>query len=145
MYMFNDMFSVLDALMQDTFSGKKLLDNGLKSIIGKPHNLYVFRNKETNEIEKYKIEVCYTPFSKKDVKVSIVDGILKIKIGSENRPSEDGLIYKGISGQCSEISFKLADANIDPKAITAKCEDGILTIEMPTVTKQPETIEVTID
>ena len=143
-YLLNDMFTMMDSIFNS--NSEHFLSNGLRKVISKPHNLYVIRDPETNEIKQYKISICYTPFKKEDVKVSILDKVLTIKIGTENLPDEDGIVYKNISSQCTEINLKLIDNDIDFASISAKCDDGILNIVMPTVEKKVvEPIEIKVD
>lgn len=143
-YIFNDMFTMMDSIFNS--NSEHFLSNGLRKVISKPHNLYVIRDPETQEIKQYKISICYTPFKKDNVKVSILDKVLNIKIGEANLPDEEGLVYKNISSQCAEINLALLDKDIDTSAISAKCEDGILNIIMPTVEKKVvEPIEIKVD
>jgi HSP20 family molecular chaperone IbpA len=110
--------------------GKQLANIGLKELIGRPHNLYAEHN-DKGEITKYVIKIVYTPFSKKDVHVSVKDNTLNIEIGKENLSPEKNCVYCGISRQRERISMYLSDRNVEFEKITAKCDDGILTIELP--------------
>jgi len=118
------------------FFSKLLANSGLKPLINRPHNLYVEHN-DKGVITKYGMKIVYTPFSKKDVHVSVKNNNLVIEIGRENIPAEKDCIYCNISKHCERITMGLSNWNIDVDEISAKCDDGILTIEMPVKAEQP--------
>lgn len=141
---FNDMFESIAALSK--YSGGQVANNGLKHAIKRPHNLYAIKD-ENDVITKYKLEVVTTPFKKNDVKISISGKVLTVRCGSENYLEQDSkfMVYHGISSQAYEFSLRLSD-NIDIKSISAKNDDGILVIDMPTIEKSnSEEIEIQID
>lgn len=122
----SNMFRNLEAMMDFDF---KKESRGLRRWIGRPHNL-ITKKDEKGNIQGYKLEVVYTPFAKDEVKVEILDHVLTVKCGSENKIKDEDMDYCGISHQSYEFSMPLADS-IDEAGITAKAEDGILNIEFP--------------
>lgn len=124
----DNMFKRVDAMFNYPRSST-FANQGLKAIIRRPHNLITKKDKDGN-VESYDIEVVYTPFSKDEVKVEVLDHVLTVKCGSENKVKDEDMDYCGISHKSYEFSFPLADT-VDEKAITAKAEDGILYINFP--------------
>ncbi len=111
-------------------------NNGFKQLIKRPHNVYTIRKdgKPDGQIEAYKLEVVTTPFKKEDVKVKIVNDVLNVTCGTTVKEAENAnefVAYKGISTQAFEIQLRLN--KIDTNKITAKVEDGILTVYMPVI------------
>lgn len=109
----------------------RVQNSGLKGLISKPHNLYSIKD-DKGEITEWKMEMVYTPFKKSDISVTVSENILSVEIGSESTvdQNDETLIYKGISSKTTKFSISLSD-KIDEEKITAKAEDGILTIIMP--------------
>lgn len=56
-----------------------VVNNGLKQILNRPHNLFVGKDKDGNTV--YRIEVVYTPFTKKDINVDFMDDFLEVRVG----------------------------------------------------------------
>ena len=123
---FGNMFKNLEAVMDFDFNKES---RGLKRWIKRPHNLITKKDKD-GKIEKYQLELVYTPFKKDEVKVDVLEGVLNVKCGSENKVKDEDMDYCGISHQSYSFSIPLAD-EIDVNAIEAKAEDGILYIELP--------------
>ena len=123
---FANMFRELEAMMDYDFNKES---KGLKRLISRPHNLITKKDANGN-VESFDLEVVYTPFSKKDVKVEILDGVLTVRCGNENKVKDAEMTYCGISHQSYEFSLPLAE-NIDTAKISAKAEDGILYISLP--------------
>ena len=123
---FGNMFKNLEAVMDFDFNKES---RGLKRWIKRPHNLITKKDKD-GKIEKYQLELVYTPFKKDEVKVEVLEGVLNVKCGSENKVKDEDMDYCGISHQSYSFSIPLAD-EIDVNAIEAKAEDGILYIELP--------------
>lgn len=127
------LFGEVKAMMDDAF-GSEFQNRGLKNLIRKPHNLLT--KKDANgEVESFSLEVVYTPFKKDEVKVEILDNVLTVHCGTENREKNEDMVYCGISQQSYMFSLPLADT-VDTTKITAKAEDGILYINLPV--KKPE-------
>ena len=93
------------------------------------YNLYTVKS-EDGKITEWKIELVYTPFKKEDISVNVSGGLLSVEIGTENKTKDKDFVYQGISNQYTKFSFSLSD-KIDTDNITAKANDGILTITMP--------------
>ena len=123
-------------------------NNGFKQLIKRPHNVYTIRKdgKPDGQIEAYKLEVVTTPFKKEDVKVKIVNDVLNVICGAtaeESQNANEFVAYKGISTQAFEFQLRLN--KIDTSKITAKVEDGILTVYMPVIQDDVKQIDVKID
>ena len=116
---FGNMFKNLEAVMDFDFNKES---RGLKRWIKRPHNLITKKDKD-GKIEKYQLELVYTPFKKDEVKVEVLEGVLNVKCGSENKVKDEDMDYCGISHQSYSFSIPLAD-EIDVNAIEAKAEDG---------------------
>ena len=56
-----------------------VVNNGLKQILNRPHNLLAGKDKDGNTV--YRIEVVYTPFTKKDINVDFMDDFLEVSVG----------------------------------------------------------------
>lgn len=139
---FTNMFRNLEAMMDFDF-GKE--SRGLKKWIKRPHNLVTKKDKD-GKIEFYQIELVYTPFKKDEVKVQILDNVLSVKCGSENKVKDEDMDYCGVSRQSYEFSIPL-DESIDLAKIEANAEDGMLYVKLPVkqlveVKKTPIQIEV---
>ena len=139
---FANMFRELEAMMDYDFNKES---KGLKRLINRPHNLITKKDANGN-VESFDLEVVYTPFSKKDVKVEILDGVLTVRCGNENKVKDAEMTYCGISHQSYEFSLPLAE-NIDTAKISAKAEDGILYISLPvkkTEEKKAEALQIEV-
>jgi len=138
---FNNMDNLWMQLFNQPMSTlKKFKDTGI-SVIDRPHNVISIKDKAGNVIGN-KLEVVTTPFKKDEVSVEISDKTLTVKCEKydsqidgdsseisafENVECE---IHHGISSQSYQFSLKLSD-KVDVDSISAKNEDGILTINMP--------------
>ena len=109
---FGNMFKNLEAVMDFDFNKES---RGLKRWIKRPHNLINKKDKD-GKIEKYQLELVYTPFKKDEVKVEVLEGVLNVKCGSENKVKDEDMDYCGISHQSYSFSIALAD-EIDVNAI----------------------------
>ena len=122
-----NMFRRMDALAHYPLAD--FTNRGLKSIIHRPHNLLTKKDESGNVIG-YQVAVVYTPFSKNDVKVEVLNNQLTVKCGSENKIKDEDMDYCGISHQAYSFTIPLSDI-VDVNAITAKADDGILYIDLP--------------
>lgn len=123
---FSNMFRNLEAMMDFDFNKES---RGLKRWLKRPHNLITKKDKD-GKIEGYQLETVYTPFKKDEVKVEVLDGVLTVNCGSENKIKDEEMDYCGISRQSYSFSIPLSDT-IDINAIDAKAEDGVLYINLP--------------
>ena len=95
---------------------------------------------------KYDIEVALAGFGKKDIDVSVENGVLTIESKTSNKDDskdEDGnTIYKGISKRYFKRSFTIAD---DVEINGAELKDGLLKVSMEKIvpeSKKLKTIEI---
>lgn len=132
------MFDELDAMFNRVFGQSRVKDKGLRCLIDRPHNLLTVKDKDGNVVGN-RLEVVYTPFSKKDVKVEITNDVLTVMCGSENKKDEENesAVYHGISSQFCKFSFPVSKL-VDVDKITATAEDGVLKIEFPFKEQTPE-------
>lgn len=119
--------------LMDFFSNpldRKIQNQGLRNI-KRPHNLVNVKDDDGNIIAQ-KLTVVTTPFNKEDVKVSIVDNMLSVVCGTENKYDNinEDIIYRGISSQSYSFALQLSPT-VDKKSITAENKDGMLTINLP--------------
>ena len=123
---FTNMFRNLEAMMDFDFGRES---KGLRKWLHRPHNLMTKKDKD-GKIESYQIQIVYTPFKKDEVNVQILDNVLTVKCGAENKIKDEDMDYCGISHQSYEFSIPLSDS-VDTAAIEAKAEDGMLYITLP--------------
>ena len=95
---------------------------------------------------KYDIEVALAGFGKKDIDVSVENGVLTIESKTSDKDEskdEDGnTIYKGISKRYFKRSFTIAD---DVEINGAELKDGLLKVSMEKIvpeSKKLKTIEI---
>ena len=95
---------------------------------------------------KYDIEVALAGFGKKDIDVSVENGVLTIESKVEEKDKdedEDGnTIYKGISKRYFKRSFTIAD---DVEVKGAELKDGLLKVSMEKIvpeSKKLKSIEI---
>ena len=92
----------------------------------------------------YDIELALAGFNKKDIDITMEDGILNIKSSVEatKDKDEDGVIHKGIAKRYFSKSFTIAD---DVEVKGAELKDGLLRVSLERLIpehKKPQTIEV---
>jgi molecular chaperone IbpA len=95
---------------------------------------------------KYDIEVALAGFNKKDIDVSVENGVLTIESKTSDKDEskdEDGnTIYKGISKRYFKRSFTIAD---DVEVKGAELKDGLLKVSMEKIvpeSKKLKSIEI---
>ena len=89
----------------------------------------------------YTIELALAGFSKKDIEVKVVDGVITISSLKENSESDETL-YRGISYRKFTKKFSLAD---DMEVKGAKLDNGLLSIDLERIVpedKKPRTIDI---
>ncbi len=120
---------------------ERLIDNdfrGLSVPNFPPYNI-VKTGKNT-----YDVELALAGYSKKDIDVSLEDGVLTIKSIKEEKEDkeEDGVIHKGIAKRYFSKAFTIAD---DVEVKGAELKDGLLKVSLERIvpeSKKPRTIEV---
>ncbi|MBP5785452.1 MAG: Hsp20 family protein [Methanobrevibacter sp.] len=122
----SNMFRNLEAMMDFDFSRES---KGLRKWLKRPHNL-ITKKDENGKITSYQIQMVHTPFKRDEVKVEVLNGVLTVNCGSDNKVKDEDMDYCGISHQSYSFSLPLSDT-VDTTAITAKAEDGMLYIDLP--------------
>ena len=92
---------------------------------------------------QYDVELALAGFNKKDIDVTVEDGILTIKsIVKESKEKEDGVIHKGIAKRYFSKSFTIAD---DVEVKGAELKDGLLKVSLERIipeSRKPKTISI---
>ena len=93
---------------------------------------------------KYDIEVALAGFNKKDIDVSVENGVLTIesKVEEKDKDEDGDTIYKGISKRYFKRSFTIAD---DVEVKGAELKDGLLKVSMEKIvpeSKKLKSIEI---
>ena len=78
---------------------------------------------------QYDVELALAGFNKKDIDVTVEDGILTIKsiVKEAKDKKEDGVIHKGIANRMFSKSFTIAD---DVEVKGAELKDGLLKVSL---------------
>ena len=108
----------------------KFKTRGLKNIISRPHTL-ITKKDENGKVTSFQLELPYTPFKKDEVNVEVKDNVLTVSCGTENKVKDEDIDFSSISYQNFSFSIPLSNT-VDVKNITAKAEDGMLCINLPT-------------
>ena len=92
----------------------------------------------------YNIELALAGFSKKDIDITMEDGVLNIKSSVEatKDKDEDGVIHKGIAKRYFSKSFTIAE---DVEVKGAELKDGLLKVSLERIvpeSKKPRTISI---
>ena len=92
----------------------------------------------------YDIELALAGFNKKDIDITMEDGILNIKSSVEatKDKDEDGVIHKGIAKRYFSKSFTIAE---DVEVKGAELKDGLLKVSLERIvpeSKKPRTIDI---
>ena len=92
----------------------------------------------------YNIELALAGFSKKDIDITMEEGVLNIKSAVEatKDKDEDGVIHKGIAKRYFSKSFTIAD---DVEVKGAELKDGLLKVSLERIvpeSKKPRTINI---
>ena len=91
---------------------------------------------------KYDIELALAGFSKKDINVSVENGMLTIESKEDKSKDKDGeVIHKGISKRYFKKSFTISD---DVEVKGAELKDGMLRISMEKIIPEAKKLR-TID
>ena len=92
----------------------------------------------------YDIELALAGFNKKDIDITMEDGMLNIKsvVEATKDKDEDGVIHKGIAKRYFSKSFTIAD---DVEVKGAELKDGLLKVSLERIvpeSKKPRTIDI---
>ena len=91
---------------------------------------------------KYDVEVALAGFNKKDINVSVENGMLTIESKEDKSKDKDGeVIHKGISKRYFKKSFTISD---DVEVKGAELKDGMLRISMEKIIPEAKKLR-TID
>ena len=91
---------------------------------------------------KYDIELALAGFNKKDINVSVENGMLTIESKEDKSKDKDGeVIHKGISKRYFKRSFTIAD---DVEIKGAELKDGLLKVSMEKIIPEAKKLR-TID
>ena len=128
---FDNVFDHFERMFEDDFRGLSVPNFP-------PYNI-VKTGKNT-----YDVELALAGYSKKDIDVSLEDGVLTIKSIKEEKEDkeEDGVIHKGIAKRYFSKAFTIAD---DVEVKGAELKDGLLKVSLERIVpehKKPQTIEV---
>ena len=127
---FDNVFDHFERMFDDDFRGLSVPNFP-------PYNI-VKTGKNT-----YDVELALAGYSKKDIDVSLEEGVLTIKsIKEEKEEEKDGVIHKGIAKRYFSKSFTIAD---DVEVKGAELKDGLLKVSLERIIpehKQPRTIVV---
>ena len=93
---------------------------------------------------QYDVELALAGFNKKDIDVTVEDGILTIKsiVKEAKDKKEDGVIHKGIAKRMFTKSFTIAD---DVEVKGAELKDGLLKVSLEKIVpdhKKARTINI---
>ena len=92
---------------------------------------------------KYDVEVALAGFNKKDINVSVENGMLTIESKEDKTKDKDGeVIHKGISKRYFKKSFTISD---DVEVKGAELKDGMLRVSMEKIipeSKKLKTIDI---
>ena len=92
---------------------------------------------------QYDVELALAGFNKKDIDVTVEDGVMTIKsIVKETKEKEDGVIHKGIAKRYFSKSFTIAD---DVEVKGAELKDGLLKVSLERIipeSRKPKTISI---
>jgi len=98
------------------------------------------------DTNKYDVELALAGYSKKDIDVSLEDGVLTIKSIKDADEKEveenNGILHKGIAKRFFSKAFTIAD---DVEVKGAELKDGLLRVSLERIvpeSKKPRTIEV---
>jgi HSP20 family protein len=82
--------------------------------------------------DQYVITADVPGVEKKDIKVSVEDGVLTIKTEKADKNEEDTKGYKHYERSSGNIqrTFKITDS-LDADSISASCKNGVLTVSVP--------------
>ena len=130
---FDNVFDHFERMFEDDFRGLSVPNFPPYNIVKTGKN-------------SYDVELALAGYSKKDIDVSLEEGVLTIKSvkSAEEKEVEDnnGVLHQGIAKRYFSKAFTIAD---DVEVKGAELKDGLLKVSMERIVpehKQPKTIEV---
>jgi molecular chaperone IbpA len=119
---------------------ESMFDGNLSNITYPPYNIVKVGNNQFN------IEVALAGFNKKDINVTMENGILTIESVKDKQEQEvkdnEGVLFRGISKRYFKRDFTVAD---DVEVKGAELKDGLLTISLEKIvpeSKKAKTINI---
>jgi molecular chaperone IbpA len=119
---------------------ESMFDGNLSNVTYPPYNIVKVGNNQ------YNIEVALAGFNKKDINVTMENGILTIESVKDKQEQEvkdnEGVLFRGISKRYFKRDFTVAD---DVEVKGAELKDGLLTISLEKIvpeTKKLKTINI---
>ena len=119
---------------------ESVFDGNLSNVTYPPYNIVKVGNNQ------YNIEVALAGFNKKDINVTMENGILTIESVKDKQEQEvkdnEGVLFRGISKRYFKRDFTIAD---DVEVNGAELKDGLLTISLEKIvpeSKKAKTINI---
>jgi len=119
---------------------ESMFDGNLSNVTYPPYNIVKVGNNQ------YNIEVALAGFNKKDINVTMENGILTIESVKDKQEQEvkdnEGVLFRGISKRYFKRDFTVAD---DVEVNGAELKDGLLTISLEKIvpeSKKAKTITI---
>jgi len=119
---------------------ESMFDGNLSNVTYPPYNIVKVGNNQ------YNIEVALAGFNKKDINVTMENGILTIESVKDTQEEEvkdnEGVLFRGISKRYFKRNFTVAD---DVEVKGAELKDGLLKISLEKIvpeTKKLKTITI---
>ena len=119
---------------------ESIFDGNLSTVTYPPYNIVKVGNNQ------YNIEVALAGFNKKDINVTMENGILTIESVKDKQEQEvkdnEGVLFRGISKRYFKRDFTVAD---DVEVKGAELKDGLLTISLEKIvpeSKKAKTINI---
>ena len=131
----------------DFFGAKDLFDfsfNPVKTFLGDfvPSNFTNSPKVNVKETDKaYEIEIANPGFSKDETNIKIENGIIYVSMTSESKEGQEDDQHKYHVKQWSKSSYQESwnlPENVIEDQITAKNNDGVLTITLPKKEEEPK-------
>lgn len=98
--------------------------------------------------QAYVLKLDLPGIKKDDIKVDVANGVLSIKAETRNEDKEekDGKLIRQERYVGSYVRQLSIGSDVDPAAIKARYEDGVLALELPKrEPSQPETMQISVD
>ena len=119
---------------------ESMFDGNLSNVTYPPYNIVKVGNNQ------YNIEIALAGFNKKDINVTMENGILTIESVKDKQEQEvkdnEGVLFRGISKRYFKRDFTVAD---DVEVNGAELKDGLLTISLEKIvpeSKKAKTINI---